>query len=133
MAQLAKRDNWAQREPGVIVVLVIVFLVLCLLIGLFISKRVRHPASQCPYIRLTSTSRKLPTAHKIPPMLGEEVDRKSRERVKTKAWLDTKRGLARAIHLYNVCTKSGSVNEAFFDHAKDRSRRSRGNEFRYLQ
>jgi len=62
-------------------------------------------------------------------MLGEEVDRKSRERVKTKAWLDTKRGLARAIHLYNVCTKSGSVNEAFFDHAKDRSRRSRGNEF----
>ncbi|OSS53512.1 hypothetical protein B5807_01541 [Epicoccum nigrum] len=39
MAQLAKRDNWAQREPGVIVVLVIVFLVLCLLIGLFISKR----------------------------------------------------------------------------------------------
>ncbi|KAF2993309.1 hypothetical protein E8E13_000500 [Curvularia kusanoi] len=39
MAQLAKRDNWAQREPGVIVVLVIVFLVFCLLIGLFISKR----------------------------------------------------------------------------------------------
>ncbi|KAF1929813.1 uncharacterized protein M421DRAFT_419590 [Didymella exigua CBS 183.55] len=41
MAQLAKREkNWAQREPGVIVVLVIVFLVLCLLIGLFISKRI---------------------------------------------------------------------------------------------
>ena len=43
MAQLAKRDNWAQREPGVIVVLCIVFLVACLLIGVFISKRVRHP------------------------------------------------------------------------------------------
>ena len=42
MAQLAKRDNWAQREPGVIVVLVIVFLVACLMIGVFISKRVCH-------------------------------------------------------------------------------------------
>lgn len=44
MAQLAKREkNWAQREPGVIVVLVIVFLVAILMIGVFISKRVRQP------------------------------------------------------------------------------------------
>jgi predicted Na+-dependent transporter len=40
LSQLAKRDNWAQREPGVIVVFVIVFLVAILLIGVFISKRV---------------------------------------------------------------------------------------------
>ncbi|KAH6612488.1 hypothetical protein C7974DRAFT_418434 [Boeremia exigua] len=39
MAQLAKRENWAQREPGVIVVLCIVFLVAILLIGVWISKR----------------------------------------------------------------------------------------------
>jgi hypothetical protein len=39
--QLAKREkNWAAREPGVIVVLCVVFLVLILLIGVFISKRV---------------------------------------------------------------------------------------------
>lgn len=43
ISQLAKRDkNWAQREPGVIVVFVIVFLVVILLIGVFISKRVCH-------------------------------------------------------------------------------------------
>jgi ABC-type phosphate transport system permease subunit len=40
--QLAKRENWAQREPGVIVVLVIVFLVLILVIAMFINKKVRH-------------------------------------------------------------------------------------------
>ena len=39
--QFMKRDkNWAQREPGVIVVLVIVFLVMCLLLAVFINKRV---------------------------------------------------------------------------------------------
>lgn len=41
--QLMKREkNWAQREPGVIVVLVIVFLVLLLVIAMFINKRVRR-------------------------------------------------------------------------------------------
>jgi biopolymer transport protein ExbD len=39
--QLMKRKNWAQREPGVIVVLVIVFLVFLLVIAMFINKRVR--------------------------------------------------------------------------------------------
>ncbi|KAB2100634.1 hypothetical protein AG0111_0g11112 [Alternaria gaisen] len=38
--QLAKRDkNWAQREPGVIVVFVIVFLVAVLVIAMFINKK----------------------------------------------------------------------------------------------
>ncbi|KAI8935751.1 hypothetical protein NX059_007271 [Plenodomus lindquistii] len=37
--QFVKRDNWAQREPGVIVVLVIVFLVSILVIAMFINKR----------------------------------------------------------------------------------------------
>ncbi|EMD62041.1 hypothetical protein GGP41_002476 [Bipolaris sorokiniana] len=37
--QLAKRDNWAQREPGVIVVLCIVFLVAILFIAMFINKK----------------------------------------------------------------------------------------------
>ncbi|KAF1838322.1 hypothetical protein BDW02DRAFT_594779 [Decorospora gaudefroyi] len=37
--QLAKRDNWAEREPGVIVVFVIVFLVAVLVIALFINKK----------------------------------------------------------------------------------------------
>lgn len=41
--QLAKRDkNWAQREPGVIVVFVIVFLVAVLVIAMFINKKVHH-------------------------------------------------------------------------------------------
>jgi hypothetical protein len=41
--QLAKREkNWAQREPGVIVVLVIVFLVAILVIAMFINKKVRR-------------------------------------------------------------------------------------------
>lgn len=41
--QLLKRKegNWAQREPGVIVVLVIVFLVAILVAAMFINKRVR--------------------------------------------------------------------------------------------
>ena len=40
--QLMKRKegNWAQREPGVIVVLVIVFLVILLMIAVFINKKV---------------------------------------------------------------------------------------------
>ncbi|EFQ94693.1 hypothetical protein CFE70_005677 [Pyrenophora teres f. teres 0-1] len=40
LLHLAKRDkNWAQREPGVIVVFVIVFLVAILVIAMFINKR----------------------------------------------------------------------------------------------
>lgn len=38
--QLVKRKNWAQREPGVIVVLVIVFLVAILVLAMFINKKV---------------------------------------------------------------------------------------------
>jgi hypothetical protein len=50
--QLARRDkNWAQREPGVIVVFVIVFLVAVLVIAMFINKKVRYPASPATYIR----------------------------------------------------------------------------------
>jgi hypothetical protein len=41
-----KRKNWAQREPGVIVVLVIVFLVALLVIAMFVNKRVRRTPSQ---------------------------------------------------------------------------------------
>ncbi|OAL53227.1 hypothetical protein IQ07DRAFT_641633 [Pyrenochaeta sp. DS3sAY3a] len=37
--QLVKRKNWAQREPGVIVVLVIVFLVAILVGAMFINKK----------------------------------------------------------------------------------------------
>ncbi|CAO2648958.1 Nn.00g099070.m01.CDS01 [Neocucurbitaria sp. VM-36] len=38
--QLVKRKkNWAQREPGVIVVFVIVFLVALLVIAMFINKK----------------------------------------------------------------------------------------------
>lgn len=40
--QLMKRKNWAQREPGVIVVLIIVFLVAILVLAMFINKRVRR-------------------------------------------------------------------------------------------
>jgi hypothetical protein len=43
--QLAKRENWAQREPGVIVVFVIVFLVAVLVIAMFINKKVCRPIS----------------------------------------------------------------------------------------
>jgi hypothetical protein len=42
--QLMKRKNWAQREPGVIIVLVIVFLVAILVLAMFINKRVRAPS-----------------------------------------------------------------------------------------
>lgn len=38
--QLMKRKNWAQREPGVIVVFVIVFLVAILVLAMFINKKV---------------------------------------------------------------------------------------------
>ena len=38
--QLVKRKNWAQREPGVIVVFAIVGCVAILVIGLFIQKRI---------------------------------------------------------------------------------------------
>ncbi|KAJ4370635.1 hypothetical protein N0V83_005156 [Neocucurbitaria cava] len=42
--QLVKRKkNWAQREPGVIVVFVVVFLVALLVIAMFINKK-RHAA-----------------------------------------------------------------------------------------
>jgi hypothetical protein len=60
--QLAKRDkNWAQREPGVIVVFVIVFLVAILVIAMFINKKVRfpnHPSHPIlsPYSLLTPTT-----------------------------------------------------------------------------
>ena len=51
--QLAKREkNWAQREPGVIVVFVIVFLVAVLVIAMFINKKVPRPTS--PTTRLNS-------------------------------------------------------------------------------
>lgn len=40
-AQLAKRKNFAQREPGVIVVFAIVGAVAILVIGMLIQKRVR--------------------------------------------------------------------------------------------
>jgi len=36
-----RHKNWAQREPGVIVVFVIVFLVTILVLAMFINKRVR--------------------------------------------------------------------------------------------
>ncbi|KAH3916051.1 hypothetical protein HBH56_068160 [Parastagonospora nodorum] len=43
--QLMKREkNWAQREPGVIVVLVIVFLVFILVTAMFINKRTGTPS-----------------------------------------------------------------------------------------
>lgn len=37
---IAKRENWAQQEAGVIVVFAIVFVVAVGLIGLFISRKV---------------------------------------------------------------------------------------------
>lgn len=40
MSHIAKRENWAQKEAGVIVVFAIVFIVLVGVIGLFISRRV---------------------------------------------------------------------------------------------
>jgi hypothetical protein len=41
ISQLVKRKNFAQREPGVIVVFAIVGAVAILMIALFIQKRVR--------------------------------------------------------------------------------------------
>ncbi|KAJ4267470.1 hypothetical protein NW762_003577 [Fusarium torreyae] len=38
--QLAKRQNWAAKEPGVIVVFCIVGVVAIGLIGLFVAKRI---------------------------------------------------------------------------------------------
>lgn len=48
VAHLTKRKNFAQREPGVIVVFAIVGAVAILMIGLLISKRVAslHPMLQ---------------------------------------------------------------------------------------
>lgn len=40
-SQIAKRDNWAAQEPGVIVVFCIVFLVLVALVSLFIYKKLK--------------------------------------------------------------------------------------------
>jgi hypothetical protein len=40
VAQLAKRENWAQQEPGVITVLVIVGVVGIGLLSLFISRKI---------------------------------------------------------------------------------------------
>lgn len=37
---IAKRENWAQQEAGVIVVFCIVFVVFVGVIGLFISKKI---------------------------------------------------------------------------------------------
>ncbi|KAI4867320.1 hypothetical protein F4820DRAFT_446129 [Hypoxylon rubiginosum] len=37
-SHILPRDNWANREPGVIVVFCIVFVVGCGLIGLWVSK-----------------------------------------------------------------------------------------------
>jgi len=39
VSELVKRKNWAAREPGVIVVFCIVFIVAVGLLGLFISKQ----------------------------------------------------------------------------------------------
>jgi len=38
-AQIAKRENWAQQEAGVVVVFAIVFVVACGLLALFIHKK----------------------------------------------------------------------------------------------
>ena len=69
--QLAKRDkNWAQREPGVIVVFVIVFLVAVLVIAMFINKKVRHSFTSHLTLHISNLHHrgKPPKAsHKIPP------------------------------------------------------------------
>lgn len=41
MAQLAKRENWAKQEAGVVVVLCIVFVVAVGLVGLYVYKKVK--------------------------------------------------------------------------------------------
>lgn len=55
--QLAKRKNWAQREPGVIVVLCIVFLVAILFIAMFINKKVRSLYPSLHYSNSMLTTR----------------------------------------------------------------------------
>lgn len=40
MSHIAKRENWAQQEAGVIVVFAIVFVVAVGLIGLFIGRKI---------------------------------------------------------------------------------------------
>lgn len=55
--QLMKRkQNWAQQEPGVIVVFAIVGAVALLLIGLFIQKKVRIPRLASANQALTCSS-----------------------------------------------------------------------------
>lgn len=39
-SHIAKRENWAQQEAGVVVVFAIVFVVAVGLIGLFISRKI---------------------------------------------------------------------------------------------
>ncbi|EGS18625.1 uncharacterized protein CTHT_0052300 [Thermochaetoides thermophila DSM 1495] len=41
VSHLAKRSNWAAREPGVVLVFCIVFIVGCLLIALWIHKFIK--------------------------------------------------------------------------------------------
>lgn len=40
ISHIAKRENWAQKEAGVVVVFAIVFVVAVGLIGLFISRKI---------------------------------------------------------------------------------------------
>lgn len=40
ISHIAKRENWAQKEAGVVVVFAIVFVVAAGLIGLFISRKI---------------------------------------------------------------------------------------------
>ena len=47
LTQFVKRENFAQREPGVIVVFAIVGAVAILMIALFFQKRVRPPNIPC--------------------------------------------------------------------------------------
>jgi hypothetical protein len=134
IAQLAKRDkNWAQREPGVIVVFVIVFLVACLLIGVFISKRVRRP--NLPDTRTLSNIviRSQVTAHKIPLSRGEEVDRKSRAKQRRKHWIPNVGWQEPYTCIMSVCTKLGLLMGLPSIAQEIVSRRSRGNEFKYIQ
>jgi hypothetical protein len=66
--QLAKREkNWAAREPGVIVVFCVVFLVAILVIGVFISKRVSCRKSLHVHTGLTCISSATRSLLKIPP------------------------------------------------------------------
>lgn len=40
ISHIAKRQNWAQKEAGVVVVFAIVFIVAVSLIGLFITRKI---------------------------------------------------------------------------------------------